>query len=158
RAGFRRTCHAWAGVQLPEHLDKLTMDPLEYRRMLGHGQLIKLAKRLDRGVDPGLAGFRRRHRLRTGGDRAWLRLPRGLGWFAVVQHRVLPPVRNATVLQGTVTPLEALGRPRCPAGHRQADNDRESGVTMATAEECRMALESLTDRLTKMDAAVREAK
>jgi hypothetical protein len=29
---------------------------------------------------------------------------------------------------------------------------------MATAEECRMALESLTGRLTEMDASVREAK
>jgi hypothetical protein len=47
---------------------------------------------------------------------------------------------------------------RCPAGRPRADNDRESGVTMATAEECRKALESLTGRLTAMDASVREAK
>jgi hypothetical protein len=43
-------------------------------------------------------------------------------------------------------------------GAGRPDNDLESGVTMATAEECRMALESLTSRLSEMDASVRQAK
>jgi len=37
-------------------------------------------------------------------------------------------------------------------------NDLESGVTMATADECRAALESLTGRIADLDADVRESK
>jgi hypothetical protein len=37
------------------------------------------------------------------------------------------------------------------------DNDHESGVTMATADQCRVALESLTGRLSQLDAESRRA-
>jgi len=40
----------------------------------------------------------------------------------------------------------------------QRDNDPEGEVRMATAEQCRQALETLTGRLSEMDAATRQAK
>ncbi len=58
----------------------------------------------------------------------------------------------------TLTPLKAVARPRCLTSDRPTENDLESGVTMATAEECRTALESLMGRVSDMDPTVRQAK
>jgi len=51
---------------------------------------------------------------------------------------------------------EPAASPRWLAGSARTENDLESGVTMATVEECRMALERLTARISEMDAKDRE--
>jgi len=68
------------------------------------------------------------------------------------------PVWNATVQHVKLPPLEGSRGGRCRGSTSATGNDRESGVTMATAEECRKALESLTGRIAEMDADVRQSK
>src|SRR5215469_10582944 len=92
-------------VQFAEHLDQLTVDSLEDRLMLGHGQLVELAKPCYRGVHPRITSALGRRHLAF-----FPRRLHGLRGLAVVLHVVLPPGRNATVPRVTLTPLEALAR------------------------------------------------
>ncbi|MGH3276320.1 MAG: SCP2 sterol-binding domain-containing protein [Streptosporangiaceae bacterium] len=50
-----------------------------------------------------------------------------------------------------------MTRPRAPGQVRMPDNDLESEGLMATAQECRAALEDLTARISEMDAKHRAA-
>jgi hypothetical protein len=77
------------------------------------------------------------------------------GVFSLVLHRATIPcsiVMNATARhrQPAVTTRPGHAWPA-----RWTDNDHESEETMATAEECRAALEQLTDRIADMDAQAR---
>jgi SCP-2 sterol transfer family len=56
-----------------------------------------------------------------------------------------------------VDPAGALNRPQTPGAAQASDNDEESRNMMATAEECRTALESLTGRISQMDGKDRAA-
>ena len=50
-----------------------------------------------------------------------------------------------------------VGPGQPPGGERTGDNDREGEVAMATAEECRKALEGLTARISGLNADDRAA-
>ncbi len=132
------------------------MDAVEYARMLRHRELIELAERAERRVDPWLAGrwrlpglWRLPGRWRLQGlwrpcgsgvvlHRDLLLVPRSAGrWVAVagsaehaspcVGFLILRPVWNATVLDVKLAPLECRLAPRCPNSRPLAENDREGG-------------------------------
>jgi hypothetical protein len=105
------------------------VDTLKYSWVFRRGQLIKLRQPPERIVDPLLPGTGWRRR----------RLPFRLAYF--VFH-----VWNATV----------CWRAQCAVS--ASEHDRKDEVTMATAEECRKALDALIGRLAELDPQTRASK
>src|SRR5260370_3661027 len=142
------------------------MDSLEDRGMRGHGQGVKLAEPAQGIVQQRLA----RHRLvdrfihRRPAPFLTLSIPGNFRW---ARPGALPHTWRTPVVVRCRTPLcvggESAGCKRepglvSPATFGAGKNDLDSEVRMATVQECRKALETLTGRLSDMDAEDRAAK
>jgi len=122
------------------------MHLLEQLRVLADGEARQALEQPESGIDPGLPGVDRGRR-----GMLWV-----LGSNPVPIQWLVLHVMNATARHRQATATGSDVPSGAVAGDR-GDNDRKGG-TMATAEDCRIALEKLIGEVEDMDPADRARK